>query len=376
MNPTTLAEQATLGTLMVDPAQIATVQGFLRPADFLDTWHRTIYATMLTRAIAGHPITPQDIHADLVADAHPDERTRVVRLTALMEVPPARPIAARYAAMVLEASLRRQVRDLGLLLRAGAVVAAADTAGPHAALGGPFTEIDTQLRDARDRWDAAAAGTFDTPPALDATALAATDAHRLEVAMAAARLVDAAPPPHLQQIARAELDVLAAVLAYPSQLGAVRMRITPSLFTDDTHLATYAAICDLADLGEPIDAVTVCWQAQREQTLRGKGIDAATVLRLSVNPPAGDPAHAAATMAALATRTVADRSAEQLAAAAGHPGIDVNDLLDTAGTHMAAVQRAIAGPTQPRPGSWSRPRHLQLVGSLETGASTSASRSV
>ena len=376
MNPTTLAEQATLGTLLVDPAQIATVQGFLRPADFLDTWHRTIYAAMLTRAIAGQPITPQDIHADLVVDAHPDERTRVVRLTSLMEVPPPRPKAARYAAMVLEASLRRQVRDLGLLLRAGAVVAAADTAAPHAALSGPFAEIDAQLHDARDRWDAATAGTFDTPPPPDPTALIATDAHRVEVAMAASRLLDAAPPPHPEQIARSELDVLAAVLAYPAQLGAVRMRITPSLFTDETHLATYAAICDLADLGEPIDAVTVCWQAQREQALRGKGIDADVVLRLSMNPPAGDPVHAASTMAALATRGVADRSAEQLATAAGHPGIDVNDLLDTAGTHLAAVQRAIAGPIQPRPGSWSRPRHLQLVGSLETATPRSAGRSL
>jgi hypothetical protein len=36
------------------------------------------------------------------------------------------------------------------------------------------------------------------------------------------------------------------------------------------------------------------------------------------------------------------------------------------------VRRAIAGPHQPRPGSWSRPRHLQLVSEHQASASSSA----
>lgn len=375
MNPTTLAEEATLGTLLLDPPQVATVQGFLRPADFRDTWHRRIYATMLTRQAAGNPMTPQNIHADLVDAARADDGVRAVRLVSLMEVPPTRPKAARYAALVLEASLRRQVRDLGLLLRAGAVVATADGAGPRAATIGPFAEIGAQLSDARNRWDVARAGTFDTPATPDVTALAAGDAHRLETAMAASRLLEAAPPPLPANVAHAELDVLAAVLARPGDLAGVRGRISGSLFSVEAHLATWAAICDLADLGEPIDAVTVCWQTQREEALRGKGIDAEVVLWLSTHPPAGDATRAARTMAALATRTVADRSAQQLAAAAEHPGINVTDLLDTAARHVAAVQRAITGPTAPRPGSWRRPRHLQLVGPA-VGAARSAGRSL
>ena len=362
MNPTALAERATLGTLLVDPAQIVAVQGFLRPADFLHVWHRNIYAAMLTRQIAKDPITPTDIHADLIAAGHPEENRRAVRLVELMEVPPARPKAARYAAMVLEASLRRQVRDLGLLLQAGAVLAAAEHSGRDVAHAGPFREIEAQLRDAHQRWNAAAAGgAVDTPITPDVKQLDIAAAHRTNVALRAARLVDAATPPRAGQVLRAELNVLAAVLAVPSKLAAVRMRITGSLFTEATHLATYAAICDLAELGEPIDAITVCWQAQREQTLRGKGLDADALLQLTIDPPAGDPGYHAGVMADLATRTIADRCAQQLAVAAQHPGITVADLLDTAGHHVAAVRRAIAGPHPPRPGSWSRPRHLQLV---------------
>ena len=376
MNPTALAERATLGTLLVDPAQIVAVQGFLRPADFLHIWHRNIYAAMLTRQIAKDPITPTDIHGDLIAGGHPEENRRAVRLVELMEVPPARPKARRYAAMVLEASLRRQVRDLGLLLQAGAVVAAAETAGPGVAHADPFAEIEAQLRDARQRWNAATTGTVDTPITPDVKQLDIAAAYRTSVALRAARLVDAATQPRAGRVLRAELNVLAAVLAVPSKLAAVRMRITSSLFTDETHLATYAAICDLADLGEPIDAITVCWQAQREQTLRGKGLDADAVLQLTIDPPAGDPGYHAGVMADLASRTVADRCAHQLALAAGHPGINVADLLDTAGNHVAAVQRAITGPTQPRPGTWSRPRHLQLVGAAETAAVRTAGRSL
>jgi replicative DNA helicase len=372
MNPTALAERATLGTLLIDPAQFPTVQGFLQPADFLYTWHRNIYAAMRTRQIANDPITPTDIHADLVAAGHPEENRRAVRLVELMEVPPPHPKAARYAAMVLEASLRRQVRDLGLLLQAGAVVAAANIAGPDVAPAGPLAEIEAQLRDARERWNAATTGTVDTPITLDVNQLEIAAAHRTNVALRAARLVDAATPPKPGKVLRAELNVLAAVLAMPSQLAAVRMRITASLFTDETHLATYAAICDLADLGEPIDAITVCWQAQREQILRGKGLDAEAVLQLTIDPPAGDPGYHAGVMADLASRTVADRCAQQLAVAAEHPGITLADLLDTAGHHVAAVRRAIAGPHQPRPGSWSRPRHLQLVGAHQASASRSA----
>ena len=372
INPTALAERATLGTLLVDPAQIVAVQGFLRPADFVHVWHRNIYAAMLTRQIAKDPITPTDIHADLVAAGHPEENRRAVRLVELMEVPPARPKAARYAAMVLEASLRRQVRDLGSLLQAGAVVAGADTTGHGDAHAGPFAEIEAQLRDAHQRWNAAAAGGAVAPITPDVKQLDVAAAHRTNVALRAARLVDATTPLRAGQVLRAELNVLAAVLAVPSKLAAVRMRITGSLFTEATHLATYAAICDLADLGEPIDAITVCWQAQREQILRGKGLDADALLQLTIDPPAGDPGYHAGVMADLATRTIADRCAQQLAVAAQHPGITTADLLDTAGHHVAAVRRAIAGPQQSRPGSWSRPRHLQLVAAHQASASSSA----
>ena len=173
---------------------------------------------MLALHEADRPVTVKEIHADLVAAGHPDENNRGVRLVALMEVPPAHPQARRYAVMVLEASLRRQVRDLGVLLRAGAVIATADIAGPDAAQAGPFVEIDAQLRDARRRWASACAGTID-PPASTDTNLDPASADRVDIALKAARLLDHVTAPTSGQILRAELNVLVCCSRRPNATG-------------------------------------------------------------------------------------------------------------------------------------------------------------
>ena len=47
MTPAQLAERATLGTLLVDPRQLGTVAGWLRPSDFAHWWHTEVYRALL-----------------------------------------------------------------------------------------------------------------------------------------------------------------------------------------------------------------------------------------------------------------------------------------------------------------------------------------
>ena len=53
----TLAEQATLGSLLLEPAHIDHVRAWLRPGDFADWWHAQVYTAILERrAASGHDL--------------------------------------------------------------------------------------------------------------------------------------------------------------------------------------------------------------------------------------------------------------------------------------------------------------------------------
>ena len=59
LNPddaTRLAEEATLGALLLDPTPMAQVRGWLRPGDFADALHGQIYSVLCERNAAGQPM--------------------------------------------------------------------------------------------------------------------------------------------------------------------------------------------------------------------------------------------------------------------------------------------------------------------------------
>ena len=123
-DPTNLAERATLGALLADPHQLGTVACWLRPSDFAHWWHAEIYRALLRKprlARRGDPVATAEHVRRTLVEALDHRRADPPALHGLMQAAPTRPVAARYAAMVVEASIRRRVAGLGVHLQAAAV---------------------------------------------------------------------------------------------------------------------------------------------------------------------------------------------------------------------------------------------------------------
>ena len=162
MNALHLAEQATLGALMLERDLAESVTGWLRAEDFADPWHREVYASMRELHAAHDPLDPQRV-ASALTDRVGHHQAQQPHLVDLLQAAPIRPNGRRYAAMVLEASLRRQVAGQGVLLRAAALSAA--LSGHGRPVAGVTAVVDDALDRAEDRWSAAAAGrSAGTPP--------------------------------------------------------------------------------------------------------------------------------------------------------------------------------------------------------------------
>jgi len=326
VTPVELAERALLGTLLLQPAQRSGVVGWLLADDFADPWHRDVYAAIaneLSRASVTETYRR-------FAAAHGPRRSPAARFAALVQCAPDRPVARRYAAMVLEASIRRQVAGIGVLLEAAAVRAASTAWSGRE----PLDVLRERLMAAERRWH-----TAQHPQSQQVTAVLATPS--VDALLGAARLVAATPPPDPARVRDAESCVLAAILSDPRCLPGVAGRIRPGLFVDPRHRACYEAILDLAERGEPIDTVTVAWQQQHDRELHGPGLTVEDLAGLVALAPPGSPTYLTDRLATVAARRIAAEAAEQLRSLASRPGLDVEDLLFTARLHAISVRDAI-----------------------------------
>jgi replicative DNA helicase len=121
-------EAATLGSLLWKPGAATGVRGWLAGSDFADPWHAEVYQVLLTHthtnAHAGAAGVPVGVGLAL-RDRLGHRRADLPRLADLAGDAPPRPDPIAYALLVLEASLRRQIATYPLVLRAGALAAAA-----------------------------------------------------------------------------------------------------------------------------------------------------------------------------------------------------------------------------------------------------------
>jgi hypothetical protein len=326
VTPVELAERALLGTLLLQPAQRTGVVGWLLADDFADPWHRDVYATIANDATVS---SVTETYRRFAA-AHGPRRSPAARFATLIQSAPDRPVARRYAAMVLEASIRRQVAGIGVLLEAAAVRAASTAWSGRE----PLEVLRDRLVAAERRWHTAQHP--EAQPVITAHAMPAVDA-----LLGAARLVAATPPPDPARVRDAESFVLAAILIDPRCLPGIAGRIRPGLFGEPGHRACYEAILDLAERGEPIDLVTVAWQQQHDRELHGPGLTVEDLAGLVALAPLGSPTYLTDQLATVAGRRIAADAAEQLRSLASRPGLDVEDLLFTTRLHAMSVRDAI-----------------------------------
>lgn len=103
------AEQAVLGSILLDGDKLLAVSEVIGPEDFYRTAHGRIYQTMLNIAEAGEPIDVITLSSALREERALEDVGGAQYLTALLESVPTAANAVYYAEIVAEKSLLRQL---------------------------------------------------------------------------------------------------------------------------------------------------------------------------------------------------------------------------------------------------------------------------
>lgn len=346
LTPAVLAERAALGALLLHGADAAaerSVLRWLRPADFADPWHREVYSTIRDQVAAARASDAHAVGLCLI-ERLGHSRADVVRITGLLRATPLRTDPGRYARMVLDVALRREVAGLGVLLRGGALATVLDST-PRPLLG-ITAAVDARIDAVERRWQEAQA-----PSAADVAPVERLIGHRLagnDARIGADRMLAAHPLPPASRTAEREADLIASVIAHPAALAEVGSWLRPDAVTNDAWRPIFAATLALARRGDAIDPVAVLWEAARASAGGRTPVDPAPVLgRIEAVFPR-HPGALAREVAADHLRMRAEDAAAMLYTAAADLSRDLPDVVGVARTQAAAVRTAsrplTAGP--------------------------------
>ncbi|MEW2403478.1 DnaB-like helicase N-terminal domain-containing protein [Streptomyces sp. NPDC046862] len=294
MRPLLQAEQAVLGAVLLDPGQLPRLSGWLRPDHFYRPHHAALYAALLKLHSDGHPgAGPQPIAPatedrkagawptaptagrdeqlawmdDAIAEANTEVRgLTAVYLHTLIAACPRAAHAPVYGRMVLEGAIHRTVAKHATRLHQ---MARADTVRGSAEDTLHYAQVLTDvLSDLARRW-----GT-DPRPMAPPTPLPQPAA--------------ANQPPASEELLADEEYLLAVLTAHPDALGELVGWLRPEDFANPGHGRIYRCLGALRHRGEPVDEVTVLWEAQRRGALADGTLTAEDILRLcDSKSPAG-----------------------------------------------------------------------------------------
>lgn len=340
MNAVHLAEQATLGALLLAPDAIPQVAGWLRAGDFTDTWHRDVYSVLLEHSRAHDPLDPSRL-ATVLTDRRGPRDARVVRIHDLLAATPTHPQPVAYARMVLATAIREHTAALGVLLRAGAL--AVTVTSEQRRLRSALDLVEATLDDDQARWTTATTG---TPPTAATTVAASTVTRQTSAERTAVKGTVAGPvwreaalgadraltghdlDPAL--VRAHERSLIAALALHPERLPEVAAWWRVTTITDPDWRPVYAALLDLTVTDTRVDPVTLVWQVQAGAPRHGPGPGTRAIRDGLDDAALIDPDQAARLVGADLLRRFADHAATTLATSATNPGLGVEDLLTTA----------------------------------------------
>ena len=251
MNPLLGAEQAVLGSVLLDPEQLSHLD-WLAPDHFYRPVHQALFAALRKLRSDGHLALTSEKAVPLswVTDAV-DEASRHVRgLTAsyahtLVAACPRPAHAPVYGRMVLEGAIHRSVSEHAIRLHQSA---RADALQGEVEGVLHYADVLTGvLSDLARRW-----GSEPRPVA------PATPPAKAPVAPA---------PVRADQVAEDERFLLAVLTDRPRAMDEVVGWLRPVDFADAVHGQLYRCLGALHHRGEPIDRITVLWEAQRRGLL-------------------------------------------------------------------------------------------------------------
>ncbi|MFJ6382695.1 DnaB-like helicase N-terminal domain-containing protein [Kitasatospora sp. NPDC092039] len=261
-------EQALLGAVLLDPAQLDTL-AWLTPADFYRPAHRALFAAMRTLATERRPVREADgtVPLSWVTDTLAEAGREVRGLSAsyahtLIAACPRPQNAPVYGRMVLEGSIHRTVLEHAVRLEHVARI----DAEQHQVEGVlHHADILTGvLGDLARRW-----GAEPRPVPPPATGPAVP------------------PSPVGPEEAEDERFLLAVLVSQPAAMAEVYEWLRPGDFADAGHGRVYRCLGALHHRGEPIDEVTAVWEVQRRGLLADGTISREHLDALFGGPGAG-----------------------------------------------------------------------------------------
>lgn len=251
MNPLLSAEQAVLGSVLLDPGQLAHLD-WLAPDHFHRPVHQALFAALRKLRTEGHPAvaTKEGVPLSWVTDAVDEASHHVRGLTAvyahtLISACPHPEHAPVYGRMVLEGAIHRTVTEHAIRLhqaaRADALQGEVEGALHHADV------LAGVLGDLARRWGP------EPRPVSPATPPSTAPV--------------APPPVRVDQVTEDEQFLLALLVERPKAMDEVVGWLQPGDFADPAHGQLYRCLGALHHRGEPIDRITVLWEAQRRGLL-------------------------------------------------------------------------------------------------------------
>jgi replicative DNA helicase len=377
-----MAEAALLGALIWDPSRLQHIN-WLEPTDLYRPSHRAIYQTLIGLVTDGEPVDPQsllealhrgkyhDLHIDNAAGNGPLSAFAVSELLSMTPASPTHSQHHRYAEIVLEASIRRQVLDAGASIEQTAL-GYANHPVSHAfnamdrVLGTTTTRLDdltqrlsesTELASAvRAALDTSTQRTTSTP-ARTTSAIAealVTDAGSASAGTEHSALPLDLPAPSPARLRHAEHALIGACLAQPGLRQIAQDRLRAEDFAQPEVAATWQVLADLASRGEPIDFVLLAAEIQRhgDHPDHGPGLEPRELATLARRADVVSGPRAAS----LVIRAALSRAAENVHAALAEAGADRGrnsaELLGAARRaieRIDAVRSRLAGEPAPRP---------------------------
>ncbi|MEU1819903.1 DnaB-like helicase N-terminal domain-containing protein [Streptomyces roseifaciens] len=252
MEAMVLAEQALLGALLLRPRHLTSTVNWLETEHFYLPHHAALHAAMRQLADDGHPALADECSSDQGLDwlnrttALATEQTPGLTPShahTLVNFCPQPDHAAAYGRMVLAGHTRRIIAEHAQRL-ADSTRSAKDPTLQAEAVSAQANALTTALDDLSQRWRAHSGATprGGSPPPLREL------------------------PPNDQRHAD-EQAFLSAVTTRPNELGDIRSYLSPEDFADPLHQQLYRCLTALHHRGEPIDPITVLWEAQHRGVL-------------------------------------------------------------------------------------------------------------
>ncbi|WP_416484243.1 DnaB-like helicase N-terminal domain-containing protein [Streptomyces sp. CL12] len=251
MNPLLEAEQALLGAVLLDPQQLIHLS-WLAPEHFYRPVHQALFAALRKLRADGHPALEgaDAVPLEWVTDAVEEAGLHVRGLTAvyahtLISACPRSGHAPVYARMVLEGAIHRTVTEHAIRLhqaaRADALQGEVENALHQADV------LTGVLGDLAQRW-----GSEPRPMAPTGQPAPAPFSP---------------PPGRAARIVEDERSLLAVLVEQPKAIDEVVGWLRPGDFAAPGHGQLYRCLGVLHHRGEPIDRMTVLWEAQRRGLL-------------------------------------------------------------------------------------------------------------